>query len=175
VGDSNHAKDLLNQFVWSFEKYFMRDENDYYILFAPVKYWKSVGLMQKIFINGFLANRGNFKAQESSVLVALWKNDQDTKKTEKKPESIQDHNLNQNSNTSIEKPKKLSYQEERELEKLIKDLELLEEEKEQINRIFDNKDLPYDEIALLSEHLGNIIKQIEQKESRRFELLEKQQ
>ncbi|WP_415746314.1 hypothetical protein [Streptococcus pseudopneumoniae] len=77
VGDSNHAKDLLNQFVWSFEKYFMRDENDYYILFAPVKYWKSVGLMQKIFIDGFLANRGNFKAQESSVLVALWKNDQD--------------------------------------------------------------------------------------------------
>lgn len=77
VGDSNHAKDLLNQFVWSFEKYFMRDENDYYILFAPVKYWKSVGLMQKIFINGFLANRGNFKAQESSVLVALWKNNQD--------------------------------------------------------------------------------------------------
>lgn len=77
VGDSNHAKDLLNQFVWSFEKYFMRDENDYYILFAPVKYWKSVGLMHKIFIDGFLANRGNFKAQESSVLVALWKNDQD--------------------------------------------------------------------------------------------------
>lgn len=34
-----------------------------------------------IFIDGFLANRGNFKAQESSVLVALWKNDQD-KETE---------------------------------------------------------------------------------------------
>ena len=104
-----------------------------------------------------------------------WKNDQDTKKTEKKPESIQEHNLDQASHSLIEKPKKLSYQEERELEKLIKDLELLEEEKEQINGIFDNKDLPYDEIALLSEHLGNIIKQIEQKESRRFELLEKQQ
>lgn len=104
-----------------------------------------------------------------------WKNDQDTKKTEKKPESIQDNNLDQASHSLIEKPKKLSYQEERELEKLIKDLELLEEEKEQINRIFDNKDLPYDEIALLSEHLGNIIKQIEQKEGRRFELLEKQQ
>lgn len=104
-----------------------------------------------------------------------WKNDQDTKKTEKKPESIQGHNLDQASHSLIEKPKKLSYQEERELEKLIKDLELLEEEKEQINRIFDNKDLPYDEIALLSEHLGNIIKQIEQKEGRRFELLEKQQ
>lgn len=78
TGDSNHAKDLLNQFVWSFEKYFMRGENDYYVLFAPVKYWKSVGLMQKVFVDGFLANRGNFKAQESSVLVALWKNELDT-------------------------------------------------------------------------------------------------
>lgn len=76
-GNSGHAKDLLNQFVWSFEKYFMRDVNDYYVLFAPVKYWKSVGLMKKKFVNGFLANRGNFKAQESSVLVALWKNEND--------------------------------------------------------------------------------------------------
>lgn len=79
TGDSNHAKDLLNQFVWSFEKYFMRGNNDYYVLFAPVKYWKSVGLMKKVFIDGFLANRGNFKAQESSVLVALWKNELDIK------------------------------------------------------------------------------------------------
>ena len=63
-GDSSHAKDLLNQFVWSFEKYFMRNSNDHYVLFAPVKYWKSVGLMKKRFIHGFLANRGNFKAQE---------------------------------------------------------------------------------------------------------------
>lgn len=79
TGDSSHAKDLLNQFVWSFEKYFMRNKHDYYILFAPVKYWKSVGLMQKTFVDGFLANRGNFKAQESSVLVAQWKNEADIK------------------------------------------------------------------------------------------------
>ncbi len=78
AGDSNHAKDLLNQFVWSFEQYFMRDPNDQYVLFAPVKYWKSVGLMSKVFVDGFLANRGNFKAQESSLLVALWKNEKDT-------------------------------------------------------------------------------------------------
>lgn len=77
TGDSSHAKDLLHQFVWSFEKYFMRNEHDYYILFAPVKYWKSVGLLQKTFIDGFLANRGNFKAQESSILVAQWKNEAD--------------------------------------------------------------------------------------------------
>jgi ABC transporter, ATP-binding protein len=54
------------------------------------------------------------------------------------------------SSTSI---KKLSYAENIELQQLIKELEELEDEKQQISRIFDNKDLPYDEISLLSEHL----------------------
>lgn len=106
-----------------------------------------------------------------------WKNDQDSKK-DKKSDSEKDQSQTQvsdSSSTQEKKPQKLSYQEERELALLIKDLEALEEEKAQINRIFNNKDLPYDEIALLSEHLGTIIKQIEQKEARRFELLEKQQ
>lgn len=74
TGDSNHAKDLINQFIWSFEQFFMRTKYDQYVLFAPVKYWKSVGLMKKQFVDGFLANRGNFKASESAILVALWKN-----------------------------------------------------------------------------------------------------
>ena len=104
-----------------------------------------------------------------------WKNDQDNKK-DKKSDSEKVQSLTQISASSHQETKKqkLSYQEERELSQLIKDLEALEEEKSQINRIFDNKDLPYDEIALLSEHLGTILKQIEQKEARRFELLEKQ-
>ena len=104
-----------------------------------------------------------------------WKNDQDNKK-DKKSDSEKVQSLTQISASSDQETKKqkLSYQEERELNQLIKDLEALEEEKSQINRIFDNKDLPYDEIALLSEHLGTILKQIEQKEARRFELLEKQ-
>ena len=104
-----------------------------------------------------------------------WKNDQDNKK-DKKSDSEKVQSLTQISASSDQESKKqkLSYQEERELSQLIKDLEALEEEKSQINRIFDNKDLPYDEIALLSEHLGTILKQIEQKEARRFELLEKQ-
>jgi ABC transporter, ATP-binding protein len=104
-----------------------------------------------------------------------WKNDLDNKK-DKKSDSEKVQSLTQISASSDQETKKqkLSYQEERELNQLIKDLEALEEEKSQINRIFDNKDLPYDEIALLSEHLGTILKQIEQKEARRFELLEKQ-
>ena len=104
-----------------------------------------------------------------------WKNEQDNKK-DKKSDSEKVQSLTQISASSDQETKKqkLSYQEERELSQLIKDLEALEEEKSQINRIFDNKDLPYDEISLLSEHLGTILKQIEQKEARRFALLEKQ-
>lgn len=69
----------------------------------------------------------------------------------------------------------LSYEEELELNQLIKDLELLEQEKAEISQLFDNKDLAYDEITLLSEHLGEIIKTIDRKEKRWFELLEKQE
>lgn len=74
------------------------------------------------------------------------------------------------STSASSETKKLTPEQSRELELLIKELQQLEEEKSQINRIFENKDLPYDEIALLSEHLGSLIKQIEQKEARRFEL-----
>ena len=49
-------------------------------------------------------------------------------------------------------------------------LEALEEEKLEITKLLENKDLAYDEITLLSEHLGELHKQIERKEARRFEL-----
>ena len=52
----------------------------------------------------------------------------------------------------------------------MKDLEVLEEEKLEITKLLENKDLAYDEITLLSEHLGELHKQIERKEARRFEL-----
>ncbi len=67
--------------------------------------------------------------------------------------------------------KQLSPEQQRELDQLVKDLELLEQEKAEITQLFENKDLAYDEITLLSEHLGEIHKQIERKEARRFELL----
>lgn len=64
----------------------------------------------------------------------------------------------------------LTYEQKLELDQLIKDLEALEQEKAEITQLFDNKDLAYDEITLLSEHLWEIHKQIERKEARRFEL-----
>ncbi len=49
--------------------------------------------------------------------------------------------------------KKLSYMEKRELEQLTKDIVALEKERDEINRIFDQKDVPYDDIKVLSEAL----------------------
>jgi len=43
--------------------------------------------------------------------------------------------------------------EKRELDQLTKDIQLLEKKRDEINRIFNRADIPYDDIRLLSEEL----------------------
>ncbi len=69
--------------------------------------------------------------------------------------------------------KKLSYNEKRELDQLIKDIEKFEARKEVINQNFNNTDLPFDDIKKLSAELGEILRQLEIKEARWFELIER--
>ena len=69
--------------------------------------------------------------------------------------------------------KKLSYNEKRELDQLIKDIEKFEARKEIINQSFNNTDLPFDDIKKLSAELGEILRQLEIKEARWFELIER--
>jgi ATP-binding cassette subfamily F protein uup len=66
--------------------------------------------------------------------------------------------------------KKLSYLEKRELDLLMKELLELEARKDEINILLNNKDIHYDDIRKLSEELGKIIRLVEQKEYRWFEL-----
>jgi ABC transport system ATP-binding/permease protein len=73
-------------------------------------------------------------------------------------------------NLALETKSKLSYMEKRELDQLTKDIIALEKERDEINRIFDQKDVPYDDIKDLSEALWVILRQLEQKEYRWFEL-----
>lgn len=80
----------------------------------------------------------------------------------------------QEQSQNIDWKKKLSYMEKRELDQLIKDIEKLEKERDEINRIFDHKDIPYDDIRVLSEELWVILRKLEQKEYRWFELSERQ-
>ncbi|HMT01054.1 MAG TPA: ABC-F family ATP-binding cassette domain-containing protein [Candidatus Absconditabacterales bacterium] len=70
--------------------------------------------------------------------------------------------------------KSLSYMEKRELNDLVKEIDKLEKRKDEINKHFDNKDLPFYEIKELSEELGNVLKSLAQKETRWFDLSSKE-
>jgi hypothetical protein len=68
------ARELSNLFIWSGWKYYLKKENDCFVLFSPVKYWKSLGLCDKKFVDGFLFNRQYFHAGPSSISCMAWKN-----------------------------------------------------------------------------------------------------
>ena len=53
----------------------------------------------------------------------------------------------------VEGKQKLSYMEKRELDQLNKDIVMLEKERDEINRVFNQPDVPYDDIKFLSEEL----------------------
>ncbi len=66
--------DLANQFIYSGWKYYLNKTNDCFVLFSPIKYWKSLGLGNKKFIDGYLFNRKYFHAGESSISCIAWQN-----------------------------------------------------------------------------------------------------
>lgn len=68
------ARDISNQFIWSGWRYYMKKPDDYFVLFSPIKYWKSLGLGEKKFIDGFLFNRNFFHAGPSAISCILWQN-----------------------------------------------------------------------------------------------------
>lgn len=61
------STDLSNQFIWSMEKY-----ADEYIVFAPIKYWKSQHLFEGRFNEGYLCNRKKFHATEAAISLISW-------------------------------------------------------------------------------------------------------
>ena len=99
-----------------------------------------------------------------------WHNEEEAKKSKTQSQSIKKETPVIVEDTPI---RKIPYEQQMELDQLIKDLEALEKEKAEITQLFNNKDLAYDDITLLSEHLGEITKEIQRKEARWFELLEK--
>ena len=69
---SLHAeRDIANRFIWSAFEYYVKKPQDSYVVFSPIKYWKS-GLCQKKYIEGFLFNRKYFHASESAISCILW-------------------------------------------------------------------------------------------------------
>ncbi|MBI5573654.1 MAG: hypothetical protein HY919_03770 [Elusimicrobia bacterium] len=73
------ARDISNQFIWSGWKHYLTKPDDYFVLFSPIKYWKSLGLGEKMFIDGFLFNREYFHAGPSAISCILWQNINDSR------------------------------------------------------------------------------------------------
>ena len=75
------SNDLGNAFIWSAFKYYLRQATDSYIVYSPVKYWKSQHLINKEFIDGYAFNRRHFHTNiDACIMCALWSNiDKDIK------------------------------------------------------------------------------------------------
>ena len=59
--------DLSNQFIWSMFNYI-----DEYVVYAPIKYWKSQHLFDGKFNEGYICNRGKFHATEAGISLISW-------------------------------------------------------------------------------------------------------
>lgn len=65
------TNDIANKFIWSAFNYF---DCDHYIVFSPIKYWKSQHLISEKFVEGFIGNREHFHATEAGISVIHWEN-----------------------------------------------------------------------------------------------------
>lgn len=100
-----------------------------------------------------------------------YKSDQDQKLKKEKQETKQEK---QETKIQItEEPKKLWYMEQREFDQLGKDIQTMEKRKEEIQNSFNDCNCPFDDIKKLGIELSQLLKQLELKESRWFELMER--
>ena len=65
------SNDLANKFIWSGFEYFF----DYYVVYSPIKYWKSQHLIDKKFLGGSIVNRADFHATDGGISIISWKNE----------------------------------------------------------------------------------------------------
>lgn len=78
-GQQAVARDIMNLFIWSAFKYFLRQPTDSYILFSPVKYYKNIHLVDKRFMGGYAFNRDHFHASPSVISCIYWSNEDEPK------------------------------------------------------------------------------------------------
>ena len=77
-----HDSDLSNQFIWSGWEYYLKKKNDFFVLYSPIKYWKTNTLSEKKLIKGYVFNRDFFgEAGPSAITCIQWKNEADSQNT----------------------------------------------------------------------------------------------
>ena len=70
----NINREICNQFIWSWFKYYLRQQTDQAIIYSPIKYWKSQNLVDKKFIRWYICNREHFNANEWWISLIHWEN-----------------------------------------------------------------------------------------------------
>lgn len=117
--------DISNRFIWSAFKYYLKKENDFYIVYSPVKYFKSCNLCNKTFIDGYLLNRQYFHANPSAISLILWQN------IDKQQENFELKAYN------IDKDEKLEFIKHIEIKKVCKMMSEFYDKRNFIDDIFD--------------------------------------
>lgn len=74
-------REISNLFIWSGFRYYLRQNTDSYIVFSPIKYWKTIGLADYKFIDGYIFNRKYFHATDSTISCILWGNEYENRET----------------------------------------------------------------------------------------------
>ena len=85
----------------------------------------------------------------------------------------QKHNVEEVEVITTAKPKKLSYNEQREFEQLGLDIQKLEQRKEEINMVFQQEDLDHERIKVLGKELSTLVDVLVTKETRWLKLAER--
>jgi ATP-binding cassette subfamily F protein uup len=97
---------------------------------------------------------------------------QNIKQKETKLNKIKTTKTNKKHKKITNEKKKLSYKEQREFEKLEQELENLNAQKQEIEKLLNTGNLSHSELSEKSEELSNLLKQIDEKEFRWLELSE---
>lgn len=128
TNEASH-RELANLFIWSGWNYYLTRPNDCFALFSPIKYWKSLGLGEKKFLDGYLFNRHFFHAGQSAISCILWQN---------LPDSYEELDLSafdiDTNNSLEEKDWKTNYIEKIKIKKVHKSIQRTYKD----DRVFDN-------------------------------------
>ena len=150
------TNDLSNLFIWSAFKYYLRQPTDSYIVFSPIKYWKSQNLISKVFIKGFAFNRKFFHTKiDACISCIYWKNvnNNNLKRFELEAYNIIDNKIIYEEILNIEKVNSLisQYYDKREFEEDINNgialnldgTELIENNKIRVQKKFNSNIIAY--------------------------------
>lgn len=99
-----------------------------------------------------------------------WCKSQERERQKEKQNNVKKQPSGQREERKNDKPRKLSYAEQRELDQLNKDLEALNGEKAELEAFFQNPDATPDEITAKSKRLNDVSTLIDEKEMRWLEL-----